>query len=151
MVENIIAVVAAAAGTVGFSLMLRLKWERLPVIAVSTALCYSIYLLCIHFNMASFMANFLAALFAGFVSEFLAKHIKAPVTVFLTPTILPLVPGSTLYYTIEAFFKGELRNALHYFAITGSTIGAILLGIVIVNTIMKCIRNYSTTKKSPMN
>ncbi len=146
MVENIIAVLAAVLGTVGFSLMLRLKHERLPVIAVSTALCYSIYLLCIHFNMAAFMANFLAALFAGFISEFLAKRIKAPVTVFLTPTILPLVPGSTLYYTIEAFFHGEFSDALHYFAQTGSTIGAILLGIVIVNTIMKCVRNYAVLK-----
>lgn len=143
MVENIIMVVAAVIGTVGFSLMLRLKHDRIPVIAVSTALCYSIYLLALHFGMADFMANFLAALFAALASEFLAKHIKAPVTVFLTPTILPLVPGSTLYYTIESFFKGDLRLALHYFASTGRTIGAILLGIVIVNTIMKCIRNYN--------
>ncbi len=146
MVENIIAVLAAVIGTVGFSLMLRLRKERLPVIAVSTALCYSIYLLCLYFGVVDLMANFLAALFAGFVSEFLAKRIKAPVTVFLTPTILPLVPGSSLYYTIEAFFRGEFGNALTHFAALGRTICAILLGIVIVNTIMKCIRNYHTAK-----
>ena len=88
------------------------------------------------------MANFIDALFAAFAAEFLAKFIKAPVTVFLTPTILPLVPGSSLYYTIEAFFQGDLKNALLYFSALGRTIGAILLAIVIVNTIMKCIRNY---------
>lgn len=146
MVENIIGVAAAVIGTVGFSFMLRLRWERLPVIAVSTALCYSIYLLCIHFSLADIMANFIASLFAAFVSEFLAKRIKAPVTVFLTPTILPLVPGSTLYYTIDAFFRGNLKLALGYFSTTGRTIGAILLGIVVVNTIMKCIRNYQSLK-----
>lgn len=146
MVENIIYVLAAVIGTVGFALMLRLRKERLPVIAVSTALCYSIYLLCLHFSVADFVANFLASLFAAFVSEFLAKHIKAPVTVFLTPTILPLVPGSSLYYTIEAFFRGNLRGALTYFSALGRTIGAILLGIIIVNTIMKCIRNYQASK-----
>lgn len=146
MVESIIGVLAAVIGTVGFSFMLRLRKERLPVIAVSTALCYGIYLLCLHFKIADLMANFIASLFAAFASEFLAKRIKAPVTVFLTPTILPLVPGSSLYYTIEAFFRGELNNALTNFAALGRTIGAILLGIVIVNTIMKCIRNYQTAK-----
>ena len=149
MVDCIIPVIASVVGTVGFSLMLRLKHDRLPVIAVSTALCYSVYLLALYFNTPDFTANFLAALFAGFVSEFLAKKIKAPVTVFLTPTILPLVPGSTLYYTIEAFFRGELREALQFFASTGRTICAILLAIVIVNTIMKCIINYQSLKKSP--
>ncbi len=146
MVENIIGVLSAVIGTVGFSFMLRLRKERLPVIAVSTALCYSIYLLCLHLEVADLMANFIASLFAASASEFLAKHIKAPVTVFLTPTILPLVPGSSLYYTIEAFFRGELKNALMYFSALGRTIGAILLGIVVVNTIMKCIRNYQTSK-----
>lgn len=141
MVENIISVVAAVIGTVGFALMLRLRYERLPVIALSTALCYSIYLFALHLGMADFMANLLASLFAAFASEFLAKKIKAPVTVFLTPTILPLVPGASLYYTIESFFKNELRLALGHFSSMGRTIGAILLGIVIVNTIMKCIRN----------
>ena len=92
------------------------------------------------------MANFVASLFAAFVSEFLAKHIKAPVTVFLTPTILPLVPGSSLYYTIEAFFQGNLHGTLTHFAALGRTICAILLGIVIVNTIFKCIRNYHLSK-----
>lgn len=146
MVENIISVLAAVVGTVGFSLMLRLRHDRLPIIAVSTALCYSIYLLALYFETADFIANFLAALFAAFAAEFLAKHIKAPVTVFLTPTILPLVPGAMLYYTIESFFKNDLRQALYYFAATGRTIGAILLGIVFVNTVVKCIRNYQATK-----
>lgn len=148
MVENVIYVLAAVVGTVGFALMLRLRKERLPVIAISTALCYSIFLLCLHFSIADMAANFIAALFAGFISEFLAIYIKAPVTVFLTPTILPLVPGSNLYYTIEAFFQGDFAGALRNFAALGRTIGAILLGIIVVNTIMKCIRNYKATKKT---
>ncbi|MBQ3111135.1 MAG: threonine/serine exporter family protein [Clostridia bacterium] len=147
MIENIVGIIAAVVGTVGFALMLRLRKERLPVIAVSTALCYGLYLLCIHFSVAYIGAVFIASLFAGFVSEFLAIYIKAPVTVFLTPTILPLVPGSSLYYTIEAYFQGNLDSALLHFSNLGKTIGAILLGIVFVNTIMKCIRNYKATKK----
>ena len=148
MVANIISVLSAVVGTVGFSFMLRLRLNRLPIIAVSTALCYSVYLLAIYFSFADFVANFLASIFAAFASEFLAKHVKAPVTVFLTPTILPLVPGSHLYYTIEAFFQSNFDKALYHFTALGRTIGAILLGIITVNTIMKCIKNYKEAKKN---
>lgn len=148
MVENIISVLAASLGTVGFSLMLRLRRNRLPIVAVSTAICYSLYLLALHFSMADFVANFLASVFAAFASEFLARRVKAPVTVFLLPTILPLVPGASLYYTIESFFRSDFGRALYYFSALGRTIGAILLGIITVNTIMKCIHNYKQSKKN---
>lgn len=146
MVENIIAVLSAVAGTVGFSFMLRLRMSRIPIIAVSTALCYAIYLLCLHFSLADFVSNCIASVFAAFASEFLARKLKAPVTVFLTPTILPLVPGSSLYYTIEALFQSNFNTALTHFAALGRTIGAILLGIITVNTIMKFIHNYKAIK-----
>ena len=146
MVENIIAVISAVVGTVGFSFMLRLRKHRLPIIAVSTALCYSVYLLGLYLSLEDFISNFLASVFAAFASEFLARKIKAPVPVFLIPTILPLVPGSNLYYTIEAVFKSDFDTALTHFAALGRTIGAILLGIITVNTIMKFIRNYQTIK-----
>ncbi len=146
MVENIIAVISAVVGTVGFSFMLRLRKHRLPIIAVSTALCYSVYLLGVYLSFEDFISNFLASVFAAFASEFLARKIKAPVTVFLIPTILPLVPGSSLYYTIEAVFKSDFDTALTHFSALGMTIGAILLGIITVNTIMKFIRNYQTSK-----
>jgi uncharacterized membrane protein YjjB (DUF3815 family) len=72
--------------------------------------------------------------------EFLARFLKAPVTVFLTPTILPLVPGAKLYYTIEAFFQGEMDVAMDFFSGLGRDIGAILIGIILVSTISKCIK-----------
>lgn len=146
MVENIITVIAAVVGTVGFSFMLRLRKHRLPIIAVSTAICYSIYLLGIYLSFEDFISNFLATVFAAFASEFLARKFKAPVTVFLIPTILPLVPGSSLYYTIEAVFKSDFNASLIHFAALCSTIGAILLGIITVNTIMKFIHNYQLIK-----
>lgn len=146
MVENIVAVISAVVGTVGFSFMLRLRKHRLPIVAVSTALCYSVYLLGDYLSLADFISNFLASLFAAFASEFLARKFKAPVTVFLIPTILPLVPGSNLYYTIEAVFKSDFVTALTHFSALCMTIGAILLGIITVNTIMKCIRNYQIQK-----
>lgn len=143
MVENIVSVISAVVGTVGFSFMLRLRKNRLPIIALSTAICYSVYLAALALGFEDFIANFFAALFAAFASEFFARRCKAPVTVFLIPTILPLVPGARLYYTIESLFQSDFPMATEHFAALAFTIGAILFGIIIVNTVMKCLKSLS--------
>lgn len=141
MVEYLIDILASVVGTVGFCLFLRLRKHRLPIIAISTALCYAVYLAFFHFTENDFLSITVASLFAAIASELLAKYIKAPVTVFLLPTVLPLVPGAMLYYTISSFFQGEYREALHFFGATGRAIGGILIGIITVSTISKCIKD----------
>lgn len=140
MVEYFIDILSSVIGTIGFCLFLRLRKHRLPVIAVSTALCYAVYLAFFHFSENDFFSITAASLFAAVACELLARYIKAPVTVFLLPTVLPLVPGAMLYYTISSFFQGEYREALFYFGATGRAIGGILLGIITVSTISKCIK-----------
>lgn len=49
-----------------------------------------------------FAEIFIATLFAALLSELLARIKKFPATVVLVPAIIALVPGSSLYYTMEA-------------------------------------------------
>lgn len=146
VIENITGVLSAVVGTVGFCLVLRVRKHRLPIIALSTALCYSIYLLSLFLTKNDIISIYISSLCAAIASEVFARLFKAPVTVFIIPTILPLVPGAGLFYTISTFFKGELREALGYFATTGKTIGAILLGIITVSTFVKCMKNHNRWK-----
>ena len=148
MIENIIGVISAVIGTWGFCLVLRVRKHRLPIIGLSTALCYSIYLLLLFISGSDMFSVFIASVSAALMSELCARWFKAPVTVFLIPTILPLVPGAALYYTIENFFRADFDNALKFFAVTGKTIGAILLGIITVSTVAKCLRNHIRWKKN---
>jgi uncharacterized membrane protein YjjB (DUF3815 family) len=43
----------------------------------------------------------------------MARIIKAPVTIFLICSIIPLVPGSGMYYTMLECVKGSINNALN--------------------------------------
>lgn len=141
MVGYITDVISAVIGTVGFCFMLRVRRHRLPSIALSTALCYICYLVILHISENAFISVTLASIFAAFISEIFARYLKAPVTIFITPTILPLVPGAKLYYTIEAFFQGDTARAMQFFSGLGRDIGAILIGIITVSTISRCIKN----------
>lgn len=78
-------------------------------------------------NTATFFSNFLATLFAAIISEILARVIKTPATVFLIPSIIAFVPGSSLYKMMQAIVNGDLASA----GSNGATCLMSLLGIAV--------------------
>ncbi len=137
----IVSVASAVVGTIGFCLFFRLRFNRLPIIAVLSALCYTSYLVVLRLNLSDFAANTAAAVITAALSEFMAIVFRAPVTVFLIPSILPLIPGAALYYTMEAIFKNDIRAAVYYAASMCRAIGGLVFGIIIVSTIVRCFRD----------
>ncbi len=55
----------------------------------------------------------------------LARVMKAPSTLFFITSTVPLIPGSTLYYCMDAIVAGEKEAALRY----GMTTFLIAFGI----------------------
>ncbi len=93
---------------------------------------WAVYLLADSLLHASFLSNLLAAAFSVFYAEALALLLKAPATLFLTPAILPLVPGGSLYETMSHVVRGEMELARSCGNATLSTALAIAVGISIV-------------------
>ena len=82
-----------------------------------------------------FMGVLLAAMTAGLFSEVLARIIRAPVLLSLVPTLVPLIPGSDLYYTTSFLLRGQSAE----FAQRGQSLlwqaGAIAFGIILVSCV----------------
>lgn len=78
--------------------------------------------------------NVLCALFSTFFltvfTRILSIQKKTPVTVYLTTGVLPLVPGTGIYYTAYYLIMNETSNAAAMGIETFKTAGAIALGIV---------------------
>ena len=49
--------------------------------------------------------------FAVIYAEVLARSLKTPATLFVVPAILPLVPGGSLYYTMEIAVHNRMEAA----------------------------------------
>jgi uncharacterized membrane protein YjjB (DUF3815 family) len=90
----------------------------------------------IYFMINDYIANELAAYFFGtmFVSvtgEVLARIMKMPSTVFVIPSIIPLVPGYGLYRAmlqlVQNNFDGFLKTGAQTFFIAGIIAVAIAL------------------------
>ncbi|MBQ6753429.1 MAG: threonine/serine exporter family protein [Clostridia bacterium] len=131
----IIQILTGALGSVGFSLIYRLKAAHIPLAAVGGALTWGIYLLGLHFTGNIFAASLLAAVVCTFYAEILAKAQRTPATVLLIPSIIPLIPGGALYYTMSNIVSRELETAWYFGRLTIQYALAIALGMALVWTV----------------
>ena len=83
-----------------------------------------------------------AAALAAVYAELLAARKRAPVPLFLIPSVVPLIPGSTLYYTMSAAVQGNTEEVSHYGSLTLQYALSIAGGICIVWTLLSIFRRY---------
>ncbi|WP_434311657.1 threonine/serine exporter family protein [Hominifimenecus sp. rT4P-3] len=82
---------------------------------------------------------FLPALLVAVVSHLFARFFKAPVTIFLVPGILPLVPGVGMYRIVYSILQEQSAAASYYFLYTLQTAAMIAIAIFITDTFFKII------------
>jgi len=70
-------------------------------------------------------------------AHILARILKTPVTLFLIPGIICLVPGGGMYQIVQSFIDNNTVMTQHYFFETLQIAGAIALGIFIVDTFFR--------------
>lgn len=149
MAMNIfIQLVTAFLGSLGFSLMFGLRAVHLIPASLGGLLSWGIYLYVMNHLGNVFLACFTASIFSMVYSEFLARTRKSPATLFIIPAIVPLVPGSSLYYAMSYAVSGDTENAKIYGHQTVIWLLAIAAGISFVTAIRELrIRHLRPKKK----
>lgn len=140
MKEIILQLVMAFVGSLGFSMLFHLRKSLWITASLGGLFCWGCYLLGMYFTERIFAAGFLAAAFAAIYSEILAFRKKAPTTLFVIPAVVPLIPGSTLYYTMSAVVSGKTADISHYGNITVQYALSIAAGISVVWTVWSIFR-----------
>ena len=96
---------------------------------------------------ASFM---FASIALTIYSEVMARILKTPVTSTLIASLIPLVPGSGVYFTMSYLVENKLDEALSKGIETLLITAAITVGIVFVSTFSQIyykIRRYNKIKR----
>lgn len=132
MREIVIQLIAAFFGSLGFSLIFGQRRRYLLLSALGGLLAWAVYLLVERLMGAPFFSYLLAAAFSVLWAEALAHLLKSPATLFLTPAILPLVPGGELYATMSSAVRGLTEPARLHAAATLRAALAIGAGISLV-------------------
>ena len=126
MSEAVLQIVCASLGTLGFALLFHVRPCHLPAATLGGALAWICYLIAEGLGAGLFLASLLAALAVCLWSETLARVRKAPANVFLIPGIIPLLPGSKLYYTMSAIVSRDSETLV----LQGTGTALIAVGIV---------------------
>lgn len=132
MRTEIIQVICAVIGSFGFSFIFHLKRDKLIVASVGGGLTWLFYLLVVHRVNGEFAAYFLATVFATFYAELMARVKKALATIFVITALIPLIPGGSLYYTMEYLMQKDMEMMRSKAAETAMLALAIAMGITIV-------------------
>ena len=134
--KYIIQVIAAGLGAGGYSILFNIRRDKLLYASAGGSLAWIIYILASQFiTTNAFITNMLAAAFATLYSEMLARIKKAPTTVFLIPSIMPMIPGGGLFYTMSAVISNDTVLFEKYFVTTIETALGISIGIMFMSLI----------------
>ena len=143
MKDVIIQLVTAFLGSLGFTLLFGLRRRYLFAASLGGVLAWDVYLAVEAWMKQGFLACLIAAAFAVLYAELLARKLKTPATLFVIPAIVPLVPGSSLYYAMSSAVQGDLISARSYGTQTLVYALAIAAGISLVTA----IRQLKTKKQ----
>lgn len=137
----------ALSGSLGFCMVFRLRAVLLVPAALGSFFCWGVYLLATGRLGGLFVPCLLATAAGALYAELLARLCKAPSTVFFIPAVLPLIPGSSLYYTMYAVMQNDWAGARAYGADTLQIALAIAAGSGLVWALCDMLRKLRTLRR----
>ena len=108
MNQELISVISAFFGSLGFSIIYNIRGLRIWIPAIGGAVFWAVYLIFLHFINNEFLGFFFVAILITIYSEIWARILKTPSTVILMPTVIPLIPGGSLYYAMDAALRHDM-------------------------------------------
>lgn len=108
MNPQLIQLITSFLGSLGFAIIFNLQKKHLLVASTGGVLCWASYLLTGTFLNGVFIPTLVASAVAALYAEVFARIVKAPATVIFVSVIIPLIPGSSLFYTMSNIVSGEI-------------------------------------------
>lgn len=136
----------AFIATIGFSILFNVPKKSLFYAGITGGLGWSVYIYSKDITLSSTFSNFFAACVVGIIGEIFARVDKKPVTFFIIPGIVPLVPGFGMYSTMITLINNDYAKAAQIGIETLSTSGAIVIGIVLISSIAKILKSQKAQK-----
>ena len=94
---------------------------------------------------AEWAGIFFGSLLAALMGEWMARKLRAPATIFLTVSVIPMVPGAGLYNTMLALVQNRYADAAEAGSNTMLAAGAIALGISIAASVAYALRRKNAS------
>ncbi len=136
---EIIQILSGFVGTIGFAILFNVRGKRLLLASLGGLLSWLLFVLLNMYIPSEPICYFIVAFLISTYAEIMARVLKTPTTSFITPSLIPLIPGSSLYYTMANAFQGNIETFLQKAFYTLQQASALALGIIVSATFIKVI------------
>lgn len=132
-------IIAGGVGSLGFGFLFNIRGKRLMMATVGGLLSWFLFII-LHYLIPNepvcyFIVSFLMSVYA----EVMARVMKTPTTTFITTTLVPLIPGGSLYKTMASAFESNAESFLTRGIATLELAAALALGIIVAASLTKLI------------
>ena len=134
---------AAFSSIIAFSIVFGMPKNLLKYATIVGVVSWVIYSYLLYIEVDIVLQAFITGLIVACMSHIFARVLKAPVTIFLVPGILPLVPGGPIYRSVYYFINDNSGLGNMYFTQTLQIAGAIAMSIFIMDSIFRQTRRYT--------
>lgn len=130
----------AGIATSGFCIYFNAPRKSIPISFLLSGFIWIFYEDLLKSTNSYLLSGFLVACFIGITCEICAIIFRKPVTIFSLPCLLPLVPGSGMYYTMYYFIENNYDQMVIVATQTFFTASSLSLGILSSSAIFRFVR-----------
>ena len=143
----IMQLVTAFVGSWGFAMLFHVRRERLLPASLGGLLAWGVYLLMGLVSGQDVVRYFFASVALTVYAEVMARVVKCPATLFLVTASIPLVPGGSLYRTMQFFMQNDL-DAFSRQALTTVLLAvAIAVGMLFPTSVFQLLHRVRTPER----
>ena len=131
--------VACTVAMVGIAIIFDVPPKKLFWALIGSTISCLLMLIGDKLGLDPLITNMVATAVPCVYCEIMARVLKTPTTVFMIPTLLPLVPGSRLYYTMFYLFSGNQALFMENMLAAVKICTGIAVAIILVTGAMRWI------------
>lgn len=123
----------------GFGILFHIRGHNLLLAGLSGAIGGLVYRFVLENGGDEMMAMFLASLLFALYSEAMARIRRSPVTTFIIPGLIPLVPGGGMYEMMAHAVEGNVDLAMETCLRTLAVAGVLVLGLLFASALTRIV------------
>lgn len=145
--DDMLQILVSFSGTLGFGILFNIRGKKLAVAAVGGSVAWLLFVLLHKVISSEVLCYLIVSLSVAVYSEIQARRLKTPAITFEILSLIPLIPGSALYYSIAYALQGNQQGFIEKAVYTLSLAAALSVGIILVSAVMKYVKAGSSLKK----
>lgn len=146
--DDFLQVLTGCFGAIGFAILFNIRGKKLAAVAFAGFYSWLLFLVLGFFIVSEPARYIIVAAVVTLYSEIMARVLKTPASAFTITSLIPLIPGSSLYYTMKLGLENNWDDFIDMGILTLEYASSLALGIIIGTALTKAVHEIKILIKN---